>query len=87
MIINMVSLKPNNPKFLFCENLDGSRYFVFHTEKPKFLVEFIETGEGYEQSEGVTFFDKPPENASQIARLMREAGDFLVEYDTNLGIN
>ena len=77
------------PIFLFAENLTGSRYFVFHTQKPRFLAEFTEDEDGTESAwdQDITWIDEPPADAALIAKLMRKAGDFLNDYDKNLGVD
>jgi hypothetical protein len=81
---------PNIPKFLYGEDALGEREFVIHLERPRFIVEFEN-----DQSKEVIFLDPVDpyidalikggqEPAMAIARLMRQAGDFYVEYLRNL---
>lgn len=85
--------KGNLPKFLFAEDLKGSRYFVIHCHKPRCVIEFTEDEEGFENGQVIEEIDKfTPENFGcsdddytiAVARLMRQSGEFLSKYDTIL---
>jgi hypothetical protein len=80
----------NLPEFLYCEDLHGERDFVLHTAYPRFIIEFNET-----ESCGITFIDYLQkylmeqidlgnDPAAAGASLMRQAGEFLVQYYENL---
>lgn len=73
---------------MFAENMDGQRFFVVHTQVPRFIAEFCEGSDGY-TGEVIQWIDHPREEtagdlASTVARLMREAGEALHEYDARL---
>jgi hypothetical protein len=59
-------------KFLFLDVRDDDRTFVFHTERPRFLIEFLSGGEG-------DFFpiDSIPE--ADRSALRQEAREFYEE--------
>ena len=74
------------PKWLIAEDVDCTRWFMIHTEYPRFIAEIFDDEEtggniiGFPKGE-VDFIDNPPTIAPELASLMREAGDALVKYD------
>jgi len=62
------------PRFLIGDT--ETRTFIVHLHRPRFVGEMLETGDGAEEMRP-TFIDEPAElDATAMARLMREAGDF-----------
>lgn len=52
-------------------------HIVRHLAWPRFSVRFIEREDGAWDGEGIQFDDDPPQDASILAKHMREAGDFF----------
>jgi hypothetical protein len=71
-------------EWLIGENVDGSRQYIVHTLPPRFIGEIIDNEEGGNDMTDFQFFDDPPADPVYLARLMREAGDAINEYDRNL---
>ena len=69
---------PNKlPKHLLCESTETDKAYIFHTAEPKFVMVMGERNEdGSIDSEEVHWIDDPPTEASEVARLMKDAGDF-----------
>lgn len=82
------------PKFLFCEpdpdEDDSLLGYILHTQEPAFLAAFIEHDNGVREGNLVRWFTDQSgfitrqleagiEPASTMARLIREAGDFMRE--------
>lgn len=66
---------PELPAFLFCDESrcdDDDRMFVFHTQQPRFLMEFVPGGEGE-----CLMIDPAPEDV--VAPLRAQARDFFNE--------
>lgn len=87
-------MDPTLPKFLYCEpdpdELEEVCGYVLHTQDPPFLAQFIEHDNGAREGRLVRWFtdqsafitqqlEAGVEPASTMARLMREAGDFMRE--------
>jgi hypothetical protein len=71
-------------EWLLAENLDGSRQYVVHTQYPRFVGEIIDTDVGGSNVLDFEWLDEPPLDATIMARLMREAGEAIAEYDRRL---
>lgn len=78
------------PKFLIAEDVACEKWFIVHTEFPRFIGEIFDNDDGtqtigFPKGEIVMIDNYPAdENAgSKLAKLMRQAGDALVEYDRN----
>ena len=80
----------NLPRWLFGENMNGKRQFIFHTHEPRFIGEIFDNDSGGNDIENVQFIDDQPEIfdgiEKELAKLMREAGEALAKYDEKLGI-
>ncbi|NIP26662.1 MAG: hypothetical protein GWN94_19825 [Phycisphaerae bacterium] len=74
-------------KWLIAENVDGSRQYIIHTQEPRFIGEILDNEEGGKDVNEFIWLDEPPLDVSFMARLMREAGEAINEYDRNLGID
>ena len=74
-------------KWLIAENLDGSRQYIVHTQTPRFIGEILDNELGGNDVSDFEWLDEPPLNAQILARLMREAGEAIAEYDANLGVD
>ena len=72
------------PKFLICDDGESEREFVLHTQEPRLLIEFIKaTGTVVQwfdtQEDFITrTLHAGREPAQEIARVMREAGEFYI---------
>ena len=71
-------------KWLVAENIDGSRQYIIHTQTPRFIGEILDNEEGGNEVTEFIWLDEPPADASFLAQLMREAGDAINQYDSNL---
>ncbi len=83
-------------KWLIAENVDGNRQYIIHTHRPRFIAEVLDNevcGNNITEFEWIDdpwefYKDKATDDiASILARLAREAGDALNEYDRNLGVD
>lgn len=79
--------KPNRlPKWLIAEDVNCTRWFIVHTQFPRFIAEIFDDEEtggsiiGFPKGE-VKLIDKPVPDAQKLARLMRQAGEALNDYD------
>lgn len=85
---------PTLPKFLYCEadpdEDEAILGYVLHTQEPPFLAQFTLHSNGAREGNLVRWFTDQPtfiqqqldagiEPASTLARLIREAGDFMRE--------
>lgn len=73
------------PRFLVCDSHDHPELeFVLHTQFPRFLAQTRDETHEYIRLEPVMWFDSPGGlNEMQLARLMREMGDwFAREVDS-----
>lgn len=72
------------PKFLHADDGESDREFVLHTEEPRVLIEFI-----IDEGKIVQWLDEQEDfmsrcqhagrqPAQELARLLREAGDFFL---------
>ena len=75
MVNDPNSFEAKFPKFIIGDTED--RTFVVHLHSPKFIAELIESEDG--ETFEPTFIDEPIKDASAIAKLMREVGDFYIE--------
>ena len=75
MVFDPDSWESKFPKFLIGDSPD--RTFVIHLHRPRFVAELIEDGE--DEAFEPYWIDEPPTDASYLASLMREAGDFYIE--------
>lgn len=66
------------PKFIIGKNLDASRWFIIHTQYPKFIGEFIDNSMQPDFLDDISGL-----SAEECARIMREAGDAFAEYINN----
>ena len=76
----------NLPKWLIAEDVSCLRQFIIHTESPRFVGEIFDDDEGIGNIIGfpkgeIIWIDDPPMDASALAKIMRQAGDALMEYD------
>jgi len=71
-------------RWLIAENIEGSRQYIIHTHRPRFIGEILDNAEGGNDVTDFIWLDEPPLDVSFMARLMREAGDAINEYDLNL---
>jgi len=77
------------PKWLIAEDVECSRWFIVHTEFPRFIGEIFDDEEtggniiGFPKGKIVMIDNVPIDESAgpKIARLMREAGDALQKYD------
>ena len=76
MVNDPNSFEAKFPKFIIGDTEDQT--FVVHLHSPKFIAELIESEDGSETFDP-TFIDEPIKDASAIAKLMREVGDFYIE--------
>ena len=70
--------------WLIAEGLDSGRWYVIHTQNPRFILEMTDTGFGYESGDFILIdecFD-----ADVMARFAREAGEAMSRYDDELGV-
>ena len=83
-------------RWLIAENIDGSRQYIIHTQKPRFVGEILDNELNGNDVTEFDWFDDPFEfysgksaddMAAAIAKLMRQAGDAIAEYDRNLGVD
>lgn len=78
------------PKWLIAEDVACEKWFIVHTEFTRFIGEIFDNADGT-QTIGfpkgkIVMIDNYPvdENADKkLAKLMRQAGDALIEYDRN----
>ena len=85
------SKKTNIPKWLIAEDVECSRWFIVHTQFPRFVAEIFDDEEtggniiGFPKGEVVMIDQYPVDEsaASSLAKLMREAGEALTRYDQN----
>ena len=72
------------PRFLHADDGESEREFILHTEEPRVLIEFVD-----DSGSIVQWFDEQEdfmtrcqhagrEPAQELARLLREAGDFFL---------
>jgi hypothetical protein len=73
-------------RWLIAENIDGSRQYIIHTHKPRFIAEILDNEEGGNDIGEFEFIDEPAFDAAALAKLGREAGDALVQYELNLDL-
>jgi hypothetical protein len=81
--------KSKLPKWLIAEDVQCTRWFIVHTEFPRFVGEIFDNEEvggniiGFPKGEVVMIDSYPIDRrtAPAIAKLMREAGDALLKYD------
>ena len=67
-------------KWLIAEGSDSDRWYVVHTQFPRFIMEMQDSDEcGYESGH-CEIFDECLD-ASLLAKLAREAGEVFAEYD------
>lgn len=71
-------------EWLIGENLDGDRQYIVHTQYPRFVGEIIDNDAGGNDVTSFDWLDEPPLDATIMARLMREAGEAIAEYDRRL---
>jgi hypothetical protein len=86
----MVS-KPKNthlPKWLIAEDVACEKWFIIHTEFPRFIGEIIENDDGSQtigfpkgEIEMIDNYPADEKAAQKLAPLMRQAGEALTEYD------
>ena len=76
MVFDPESWESKFPKFVIGDS-PGGRTFVIHFHHPRFVAELIEDGE--DETFKPSWIDEPPSDASYLARLMRETGDFYIE--------
>lgn len=74
-------------RWLIAENIDGSRQYIIHTQKPRFIGEIMDNEIGGNDVTDFIWLDEPPKDVQFLALLMREAGDAIAEYDKNLGVD
>ena len=67
------TVKTTLPKFLIGDSADA-RTFIVHLHRPRFLAQIAEPSG--EEITVVDWYDDPPADATLLARLTREAGDF-----------
>ena len=81
-------------RWLVAENIDGSRQYIIHTDRPRFIAEIFDNDNGGNDIGEFEFIDDPFEFYSSLtkddmaaacAKLARQAGDALNQYDINLG--
>lgn len=81
--------KSTLPKWLIAEDVKCTRWFIVHTEFPRFIGEIFDDEETGGNIIGlpkgkIEFIDNVPigeETHIKLARLMREAGEALSDYD------
>ncbi|MEM7789760.1 MAG: hypothetical protein AAF546_00030 [Verrucomicrobiota bacterium] len=66
----------NLPKFILGDSPDG-RVFVVHLHKPRLLLELDDSGVNLNCVE--IYESKMPTDAAELAKLMRQAGEFYLE--------
>lgn len=69
--------------WLVAEGTDSGRWFVIHTQQPRFVMEIGDADDGGYQSGDVMLIDECLD-ASMLASLAREAGEVFAEYDRQL---
>ncbi len=74
------------PDWLFAENMDRTRTFIVYCRPPRFIGEILDTDEGDSEIVHLEWLDEPPLDAALLAKLMRQAGEALVQYDELLGM-
>lgn len=80
----------NSPEWLIGESVDGMRQFVIHCWPPRFMAEILDNDEGGNDITDFDFIDEPPKindadkYVMYLAKLARQAGDAVVEYDRRL---
>jgi len=75
-------------RWIFGENGTGERQFIIHLEPPRFIGEIFDDLDDPANAQNIKvieWIDAPGHDASFLARLMREAGAALIEYDRLLG--
>lgn len=69
--------------WLVAEGTDSGRWYVVHTQRPRFIVEMCDIdGDGYESGETVMIDGCL--DASLLAALARQAGEVFARYDRDL---
>jgi hypothetical protein len=71
-------------KWLIAENRDGSRRYIIHTQRPRFIGEIVDNDLGGSDVTEFEIIDEMPLDAAAVAALMREAGEAIAEYDRTL---
>lgn len=72
------------PRWIFGEDATGERQFIIHMQSPRFIGEIFNDPDAPAEAQDiriVEWIDAPGVDALFLARLMREAGDALIEYD------
>jgi hypothetical protein len=67
-------------KWLIGEGTDTGRWYVVHTQFPRFVIEMCDRDGGGYESGPVEMLDECLD-VSLLARLAREAGELFAEYD------
>lgn len=67
-------------EWLVAEGTDSGRWYVVHTQRPRFVLEICDTEDGGYES-GETMMIDACEDAGLLARLAREAGEIFAAYD------
>ena len=75
----------NLPIWIFGEDHTGDRQFLIHTGHPRFIAEVFDILGGDQEIKVILWLDQPEPDVQTLARLMREAGEALAEYDQELG--
>ena len=81
--------KSTLPKWLIAEDVNCTRWFIVHTEFPRFIGEIFDDDETGGNIIGlpkgkIEMIDQYPISESagpKLAKLMREAGEALIKYD------
>ncbi|RKY23754.1 MAG: hypothetical protein DRP62_05295 [Planctomycetota bacterium] len=77
-------------KWLIAENIEGDRQYIIHTHRPRFIGEILDNEVGGNDIAEFLWLDdpqkfykdkSPDELAATLAKLMRQAGDAINEYD------
>ena len=73
-------------EWLVAEGTQSGRWFVVHTQRPRFIMEFCDTDDDGYESGHTEFYDECLD-AALLAKLARQAGDVFVDYDKKLGVD
>jgi len=71
-------------EWLVAEGAESGRWYVVHTQYPRFVIEICDLDDGGYESGQSEVFDECLD-ASLLARLAREAGEVFARFDAKSG--
>ncbi len=73
-------------EWLVAEGTNSDRWYVVHTQFPRFVIEMCDNDYGGYESGEFDCFDECPD-ASLLAKLARQAGEIFRDYDKKLDVD